>query len=258
MATIPQQEDSDIFLVEEIQPGIYPVTSTACQAPTPPVPTSFLNVLCEWGHTWLWEHMSLKGGMDWIYAAIKDSSLVAGTDGLYIRQLYLLLCLAAFVLECSKGRGKLIRSFSEGMLVANAYRGKLLGLMAVHLLLVSVNRINKLLEGSVEVVLDCLGALSRVVHLLPYQIPSHCKHLDILKKILVNCQDLTFSVHYPHIKVHQDDIISFDKLTRKTQLNCICNHLVKQRIGKSARLKHQASSLFPLEPIGIVVAETFI
>jgi hypothetical protein len=106
------------------------------------------------------------------------------------------------------------------------------------------------------VVADCLGALSRVVHLRlrPYRISSCCKHSDILKNILVNCHDLTFSVHYSHIKVHQDDTFSFDKLTRKSQLNCICDHLAKQRIGKLARLKHQPSSLFFLEPIGIFIA----
>jgi hypothetical protein len=66
-------------------------------------------------------------------------------------------------------------------MAANAYRGELLGLMAIHLLLVSVNRVHNTLEGSVEVVLDCLGALKCVVHLPPYWIPSRCKHPDIKK-----------------------------------------------------------------------------
>jgi hypothetical protein len=222
----------------------------ARQAHSSPVPTSFMDVLRKWGCTWLWEHMSLEGGTDWISAAIKDSSPVAVTDGAYIRQLYLLLCLAAFVLKCSKGRRKLIGSFSEDTLAANAYRCKLLGLMAVHLLLVSVNKIDKLLEGSVEVVLDCLGALSRVVHLPPYWIPSRCKHSDILKNILVNCHDLTFLAHYSHVKAHQDNTIPFNKFTR------ICDHLAKQRIGKSAQLKCQPNSLFPLKPIGIFITGT--
>ena len=68
--------------------------------------------------------------------------------------------MAAFVLECAKGRRKIMGSFSEETLAANAYRGELLGLMVVHLLLVSVNRIHNLLGGSVEVVSDCLGALN--------------------------------------------------------------------------------------------------
>ncbi len=142
--------------------------------------------------------------------------------------------MTAFVLECKKGQGRIIGSFSEESLAANAYRGELLGIMAVHLILVSVNKLNSLLAGLVEVVFDCLGALSHVVNLPPYCIPSRCKHSDILKNILVNCRDLSFSVHFSHIKAHQDDKTSFDKLSWKAQLNCICDHLAKQRVGEAS------------------------
>jgi hypothetical protein len=81
--------------------------------------------------------------------------------------------------------------------------------MAIHLLLVSVNRVQVLLVGLVEVVSDCLGALKCAVHLPPYQTPSRCKHSDILKNILVNCQDLTFTLYYSHVKAHQDDNATF-------------------------------------------------
>ena len=143
-------------------------------------------------------------------ATIQDNSLVAVADGSYIRQMYPDLCAAAFVLECKKGQGRIIGSFSEESIAANAYWGELLGIMAVHLILVSVNRLNSLLASSVEVVSDCLGVLSRVVNLPPYPIPSRCKHSDILKNILVNCRNLSFSVHFSHIKAHQDDRTSFD------------------------------------------------
>ena len=163
----------------------------------------------------MWEHLSPEGGSNWLPAAIQDNSLVAVVDGSYTRQMYPYLCAAAFVLECKKGRGRIIRSFLEESIAANAYRGELLGIMAVHLILVSVNRLNSLLAGSVEVVSDCLGVLSSVVNLPPYRIPSHCKHSDILKNILVNCRDLSFSVHFSHIKTHQDGRTLFDKLSRK-------------------------------------------
>jgi hypothetical protein len=137
--------------------------------------------------------MRVEGEKEWISEAIQDGSLVAVTDGSYTRQLHPDLCLAAFVLECAKGRGKSIGSFSESTLAANAYRGELFGLMAIHLLIVSVNRVHNTLEGSVEVVSNCYGALKRVVLLLPYWIPLHCKHFNILKNILVNCLPSTYS-----------------------------------------------------------------
>ncbi len=107
--------------------------------------------------------------------------------------------------------------------------------MEIYLLLVSVNRVHNTLVGSGEVVSDCLGALKRVVHLPPYCIPLCCKHSDILKNILVNCQDLSFTLYYSHMKAHQDSNVAFNKLCQKLQLNCICNHLVKQRISKSVQ-----------------------
>jgi hypothetical protein len=252
-ASWPRQEMGKICSIEEIQPRMFRVTSTACRAPTATPPTSFLDVLREWGCTWLWEHMLIEGGTEWVANAIQDRLLVAVTDGSYIRQLYPHLCSVAFVLECANGCGRNIGSFSESSATANTYRGELLGLMAIHLLLVSINRVHTMLVGSVEVVLDCLGTLKHVVHLPPYRIPSRCKHLDILKNILINCRELTFTLHYSHVKAHQDDNVAFDKLSRKLQLNCICDHLAKQRISNSAQLQQLGNYLFPLKEIGAFI-----
>jgi hypothetical protein len=112
--------------------------------------------------------MTVHGGFEWLEHAILEGSLVAVTDGSYIRELYPHLCSAAFVLECSSGRGRVYRSFLKSLLVANAYRGELLGLMAIHLILLSVNTISPQLLGSITVVSDCLGALKRVTYLPPY------------------------------------------------------------------------------------------
>ncbi len=56
-------------------------------------------------------------------------------------------------------------TFSEALLVANAYRGELLGIMAIHLILLSMNKLHRDLSGNVEIISDCLGALKRVTHL---------------------------------------------------------------------------------------------
>jgi hypothetical protein len=142
--------------------------STIQPAEAAPEPTTFFDVLKLWGNTWLWDSMNVSGGTDWIHLSISEGTLVAVTDGSYIRELYPHLCSAAFVFECGKGRGRITGSFSEGSAVANAYQGELLGLMAIHLLLLSVNRIHPELKGSVEIISDCLGALNRVSYLPLY------------------------------------------------------------------------------------------
>jgi hypothetical protein len=145
--------------------------------------------------------------------------------------------------------------FKEASKAANAYRGELLGLMAIRLILVSVNWVHNSLSRNVKVVSDCLGALQRVTYLPPYQIPSRCKHSDIQKNILVNCRDLMFSINYSHVKAHQDDATSFDKLSRSLQLNCICNHLAKRCLSNGALKPKGGSQLFLLEPIRIFVGD---
>jgi hypothetical protein len=227
--------------------------STATNAAQIPVPSLFLEVLQSWGHTWLWEHMAVYGGVEWLEHAISAGTLVAVMDSSYICEIYPNLCLAAFVLECSKGGSRVFGSFLEALLVANTYRGELLGLMAIHLILVSINKINPTLLGSVEVVSDCLGALKQVTYLPPYRIPSQCCHLDILKTIMVHCPGLLFTTHFLHIKAHQDDQKLFSKLCRKAQLNCICDHAGKQRIAADGLNNTTTCRMFLLEPIGLFV-----
>jgi hypothetical protein len=206
-----------------------------------------------WGNTWLWKHITVHGGVEWLEHAISEGLLVAVTDGSYIHELFPNLCSAAFVLECSKGRGRVCGLFLEALLLSNAYRGELLGLMAIHLILLSINTISPQLLGSVEVVSDCLGALKRVTYLPPYRIPSRCRHSDILKTILVHCHGLTFTTYYSHVKAHQDNKDLFSKLSRKAQLNCICDHAAKVRIAADGIEVATPCRMFPLETIGLFV-----
>jgi hypothetical protein len=72
-------------------------------------------------------------------------------------------------------------AFSEQTILACFYRGELLGLLAIHLILLSVNKINPNLLGSVHIYSDCLGDLDKVKNLPPHRIPSKCRHSDVLK-----------------------------------------------------------------------------
>jgi hypothetical protein len=126
-------------------------------------PECFLDILDDWGCTWLWRTLRISGctgtglyihsptGYDWNFRAIEEETLVGVTDGSYIREFYPHLCSAALVLECSLGCSRLILSFSEHCLQANTYRGELMGLMALHLLLLSFNRVRPHLTGSVHI-----------------------------------------------------------------------------------------------------------
>jgi hypothetical protein len=139
-----------VATVEEIVLGMVKVCSVA-SPPVCPIPLAkFLDVLCGWGQTWIWNNLKVTGGTDWVAQAIALNSLVAVTDGPYIKEHYPDLCSAAFVLKFSQGGGCAIGTFPEASTVANAFWGELLGLMAVHLLLLGVNTVSPGLNGWVR------------------------------------------------------------------------------------------------------------
>ena len=89
-----------------------------------------------------------------------------------------------------------------------------MGLMAIHLILLAAARVKSELRGSITIVSDCLGALDKVENLPPNRIPTRCKHSDILKNIMIHCNDLPFHLHYSHVRAHQDASTLYALLSR--------------------------------------------
>ncbi len=87
----------------------------------------------------MWDNLTIRGETLWLAEAIADNTLIVVTDGSYMKETYPHINSAAFVLECSKGRGRLWGSFVEHTPDAGSYREELLGLMAIHLILRGVN-----------------------------------------------------------------------------------------------------------------------
>jgi hypothetical protein len=181
----------------------------------------------------------IRGNISWLADAIADNSLTAVTDGSYMKDTYPHLNSAAFVFECTKGRDQLWGSFVEHSPDAGSYQGELLGLMAIQLILKAINEVNTYLKGSVHILSDCLGALKKIEDLPPYQIPTQCSHLDILKNIMANCSNLSFNRIISHVKAHQDDNKKYSDLFRDAQLNCQIDYLAKSAIYEAPHTQHE-------------------
>jgi hypothetical protein len=228
-------------------------------------PTSFVEVLQEWKGRWMWKNLSVSGSAGcglgitssdnfaWIKEAIESKSLFAVSDGSYIKQLHPELCSAAIILECQKSGGLITLSFAECSRYANAYRGELLGLMTIHLLLLSFNKVWPELRGEVHIYSDCLGALDKVENLPPRRIPSKCRHSDVLKNIMANCSELTFVRKFSHVKAHQDDAKAWEEMERPAQMNCGCDHGAKDEVFSTIETGTAKQQEFPLEPLVLFV-----
>ena len=77
--------------------------------------------------------------------------------------------------------------------------------------------------------------------------------MDILKIIMVNFSNLTFMIHYQHIRAHQDDTVQYHKLSRPSQLNCVMDLHAKRVIWGLERRELPPQKTFPLEPVAIFV-----
>lgn len=110
---------------------------------TDQMPETIQEVLEGWGNGWLWCSLRMTGTYEWMVEAICNGTLRAVTDGSYIKEMHPELCLAAFVLECSQCGGRMIGSFPELSPDACAYQGEMLGLLALHLILLAVNKLHR-------------------------------------------------------------------------------------------------------------------
>lgn len=123
--------------------------------------------------------------------------------------------------------------------------------MAIHLILLAANTIQPTLTGTVRIFSDCLGALGRVTTLPPTRLPSGCKHSDILKNILVNCNSLTFSREYLHVSAHQDEKTNYNLLSRPSQLNCCMDVNAKRELWGLEGPELPPQEMFPLESVAV-------
>jgi hypothetical protein len=170
---------------------------------------------------------------------------------LYMKELFPNMNSCAFIFECRREGGRLTGAFPEQSIASCAYRGELLGLLAIHLILLSVNRVTRNLPGSVHIYSDCLGALDKVKNLPPHRILSKCHHLDVLKNIMIHCSTLTFDRLFLHVSAHQDDSEEFDKLSCQAQLNCAVDFGAKHVLLQLTPEELPQQQPFPLKAISV-------
>ena len=170
---VPAEDIGKICSIREARnQGVVNVTSHSLQCAPKIPPQDFWAVIEEWGELWIWENLKVVGDPGWLEALIAESSCLAMTDGSYMKQMYPNISSAAFIFECSRGPGRIISYFVEHLPDAGSYRGELLGLMAIHLVLRGVHEFSPAIRGSVQIISDCMGALNKVENMPPYQIPT--------------------------------------------------------------------------------------
>jgi hypothetical protein len=127
--------------------------------------------------------------------------------------------------------------------------------MAIHLILLALNKCNPDLPGSIQIFSDGLDALNKIENLPPYCIPTRRSHSYILKNIMVHCSDLSFCRLYSHVKVHQDGNIQYGDLSQPAQLNCQMDYHAKKAIWEAGLVNEEITQRFPLKPVWVILGK---
>ena len=61
-----QDEGGDICTMKEVAEGVVCIVSHSPPAPLQTKPSSWLEVLREWGYTWMWSNLQSVGDKDWL------------------------------------------------------------------------------------------------------------------------------------------------------------------------------------------------
>ena len=95
--SIPTAKVGQYCTIRGVAPDMIAVLSHTDPPPSPLKHDFFLDVLIEWGCTWMWDSVVLVGKDDWIEKAIANRSFVAVTNRSYMRDLYPNVCSTAFI-----------------------------------------------------------------------------------------------------------------------------------------------------------------
>ena len=210
------------------------------------------TTLLGWGGAWMWADTDLTGDMTWLAEGIKNGTLTAVADGSYDRHRDKEVCSAGWIVVCRATKKWITGSFAERSNSASSYRGELLGMLAVHLLLLATEQLYRVTGSNTQVLCDNKGALTTFAR-KEKRIPPARRNSDI-RRVIRNIQSRTKSAHLlRHVRAHQDDSVSRRQLSLEARLNCICDDLAKDALVEESHHPQAAATDLPCERARVLI-----
>ena len=107
----------------------------------------------------MWSGLSPPEDVSWVAQAMATGTLVCVTDSSYDRKKARDLSVAGYVIYCTATKQKIKGSLVERSEGASSYRGKLLGMLAIHLFLHAVKTLYQVTGTGTNVFCDIKGAI---------------------------------------------------------------------------------------------------
>jgi hypothetical protein len=82
---VPALDTSEICSVRKEALAVYSVVSSCASAPSIAPLTNLWSAIESWGNTLLWDNLKIRGDISWLAESTADNSIVAVTDGSYMK-----------------------------------------------------------------------------------------------------------------------------------------------------------------------------
>ena len=193
---------------------------------------SLWEFLKSWGGEWMWEHIEDPyEDTVWMAEALTNGTAVLVTDGSFDRSLAPNVSGAGWTFCCRRTERIVRGSFYEVSPSASAYRGELLGLVALHTLSLALTSYYQVDRGKGKVCCDNIGALNQSSKWVR-RVRTGSKQSDLLRAIRTCKLDNRLAFLYHHVKGHQDRHLLWHQLTLEAQLNVKCDGLAKGAVQR--------------------------
>ena len=147
-------------------------------------------------------------------------------DGSYDRKRSPHVCAAGWIIMDTATGSRLAGSFSEYSSSASSYRGELLGLCAINVILLALTIVGNIdNKPRVSIWCDNKGAVNRASD-QSRRIKCGRPCADILRLLRSIRQELPLSASYTHVKAHMDDKLSWEQLTLNGNHLCGCRTML--------------------------------
>ncbi len=124
--------------------------------------STFWDYLKSLGETWMWEYIKEKeADTVWLRDTLINGTLIGITNSSYNRHKAKLCSGLGGILVCMASKKTLLGSFYEVSAAAGAYRGELLGVVALHTLILALANYHNLQSVSGKICCDNILALSQ-------------------------------------------------------------------------------------------------
>jgi hypothetical protein len=218
-------------------------------------PDDFWQYLFTWGGEWMWDGVEdPQQDLQWLVDGLKNGTLLCVTDGSYHKKLAPTVSGAGWLICCTSAHKMLRGNFYEISPSASSYRGELLGLVALHTLLLALSIFYEVPVVNGRICCDNIAALKQS-SFRRRRVKNGASQADLLRALRTLKQSQALKCLYKHVDSHQDRHKLWWQLTLEEQLNCVCDGLAKAAVSRSMEdpLPRNINQLLPLEKAAVFV-----